>query len=67
MAEGAGELFSWRSPSARAYKAERDRLSDEQLLDLMLENPRLIRRPIVLRGDAIALGFDRSAIAGLLA
>jgi len=45
------ELFSWRSPSAKQYRDRRDELGDSELIDLMMEEPRLIRRPIVIRAD----------------
>lgn len=45
------ELFSWRSPSARRHRDKRGDLSDADLIGLMLEEPRLIRRPIVIRAD----------------
>jgi len=45
------ELFSWRSPSAKKYRDRRDDLSDSDLIDLMIEEPRLIRRPIAIRTD----------------
>lgn len=45
------ELFSWRSPSAKRYRDRRDELSDADLIGLMLDEPRLIRRPIVIRAD----------------
>ena len=45
------ELFSWRSPSAKQFRDKRDVLSESKLIDLMMEEPRLIRRPIVIRTD----------------
>jgi arsenate reductase-like glutaredoxin family protein len=45
------ELFSWRSPSAKKYKDQKDVLSDSDLIGLMMEEPRLIRRPIAIRTD----------------
>ena len=45
------ELFSWRSPSAKRFRDRRDELSDADLIGLMLDEPRLIRRPIVIRAD----------------
>ncbi len=45
------ELFSWRSPSAKQHRDKRDDLSESELIDLMMEEPRLIRRPIVIRTD----------------
>jgi arsenate reductase (glutaredoxin) len=37
-----------------------------EALRLMSENPNLIKRPILVRGREIALGFDQDAIAGML-
>jgi arsenate reductase len=33
----------------------------EQAIRLMAKNPNLIKRPIVVRGDSMVLGFDRPA------
>ncbi|MBI2964981.1 MAG: hypothetical protein HYY34_02125 [Chloroflexi bacterium] len=62
----ADEIFSWKSPSARAYAASRGRLSESELIDLMLSQPRLIRRPMVVRGSQIVIGLDEKAIRALL-
>jgi len=35
----------------------RGSLSDDQTLDLMLENPQLIRRPVIVRDGRIQLGY----------
>ena len=45
------ELFSWRSPSAKQYRDNKDDLTEPDLIDLMMEEPRLIRRPITIRID----------------
>ncbi len=37
-----------------------------EALRLMAEHPNLIKRPIFVRGDKIVLGFDESAIHGLI-
>ena len=57
------EMFSWRSPSAKEFRDQRGRLSDDQLIDLMLEEPRLIRRPILVVGDDVLFGFDAEEYA----
>ncbi len=36
-----------------------------EALRLMAEYPNLIKRPILVRGDEIVLGFDEEAIEGL--
>ena len=41
------EYFSWNSPSRRKLGIERDETSEDELLALMLQEPRLIRRPLI--------------------
>ena len=38
----------------------------EEALHLMAEHPNLIRRPIAVKGTAIALGFDEGEFAKML-
>ncbi len=38
----------------------------EEALRLMSENPNLIKRPILVKGREIVLGFDEPAISALL-
>ncbi len=40
--------------------------SRPEALRLMAENPNLIKRPIVVKGKRIVLGFDPEALGGLL-
>lgn len=56
-------MFSWRSPSAKPYRDRRGKLSDDELIDLMLEEPRLIRRPILITDDQVLFGFDAEEYA----
>ena len=37
-----------------------------EALKLMSENPNLIRRPILVKGREIVLGFDETALSGLV-
>lgn len=62
----ATDVLSTRS---RPYKemglAGKD-LSDDELLDLMVDEPRLLRRPIVVRdGDAV-VGHNEAALRALI-
>ena len=41
------EYFSWNSPSRRKLGIERDETSEDELVVLMLQEPRLIRRPLI--------------------
>ena len=54
------DMFSWRSPSARPYRDRKFAISDNEMVSLMLQEPRLIRRPILVAptGEVI-LGFDK--------
>ena len=54
------ELFSWASPSAKSYRSRRGTIPDNDLIQLMLEEPRLIRRPILIKGGVPVLGFRKA-------
>ena len=41
------DIFSWRSPSVKKMGLDRDALSDDDLVRLMVEEPRLMRRPLL--------------------
>ena len=60
------ELFSWRSPNARPYRDRRGELSDEELIALMVEEPRLVRRPILVKDGRLVIGFKPGAYDELL-
>ena len=59
------DLISWRSPTARARGLHPGALPDAELLRLMSEEPRLIRRPLILAGTRLIVGADAAAIAAL--
>lgn len=60
-------LFSHRSPSVKALGLQDRELSDEELVSYMLQEPRLIRRPLVTAGEAIAVGYLPEQIDEILA
>ena len=43
----ASEMFNSRSPSVKNMGLEPAKLSNDKLIDLMLQEPRLVRRPVV--------------------
>jgi Spx/MgsR family transcriptional regulator len=59
-------LFSERSPSVRLLGLQPDGLGEPALLEAMLGEPRLIRRPLVRIGERLVIGFDAKAIAEAL-
>ena len=62
----ADELFSWRSRAARGYRHLQGRAREDELLRLMAGEPRLIRRPVTVRGERAVVGFDRGGLEALL-
>ena len=57
------DVFSWRSPSARRLGLDRDTVTADELIRLMLDEPRLIRRPLIQVGDRVIVGTDKKAMA----
>jgi arsenate reductase-like glutaredoxin family protein len=39
--------------------------SKKEAIDLMVEQPNLIRRPVLIRGSTVIFGFDKEAYAKL--
>jgi arsenate reductase-like glutaredoxin family protein len=67
----ASEMFNFRSPSFRSpsFKTlglEKDKLSNKELIDLMLKEPRLVRRPVVRMGGKVYFAADKSFLENLL-
>ena len=54
-------MFSWKSPSSKPFRELRGKTTDDELIELMVEQPRLIRRPILTDGDQIVFGFNQDA------
>lgn len=59
---GLRGLLSTRSAQYRALGLDRPGVTDEALVVAMAREPRLVRRPLVLAGDRLVVGFDRSAM-----
>ena len=58
MAGGLGEIFSRRSPSLKAMGLADKELSEPEMLQLMLKEPRLVRRPLVRIGERLLVGAN---------
>ena len=56
------ELFSWNSPSYKKLGLKREDLDDDQLISMMLEEPRLIRRPLTFVEGTLIIGSDENAL-----
>ena len=53
--------MSTRSP---VFKERPLPKSKKEAIDLMMDNPNLIRRPILIRGSQVTFGFDKQAYGG---
>ena len=57
------DVFSWRSPSARKLGLDRETVSADELIRLMVGEPRLIRRPLIQVEGRLVVGTDKKAMA----
>lgn len=64
--EPVSEMFNFRSPSFKKLGLERNHLTDHELIELMLKEPRLIRRPVVKIGKKVYFGATGRVLADLL-
>jgi arsenate reductase-like glutaredoxin family protein len=51
-----------RSPAYKERGLDVTKMTKTQAIDLMMEEPNLIRRPLVLRDGAAVFGFDLDAL-----
>ncbi len=63
---GLSEIFARRSPSLKKLGLAGQELPDDQMLKLMLEEPRLIRRPLVKIGGKMLIGANLKLLAEAL-
>ena len=56
------DFVSTRSP---VFKERPLPKSKSEAIDLMMENPNLIRRPILVKGSTVTFGFDKKAYGKL--
>lgn len=60
-------VLSTRSRVYRERELDAETISDEDLLDLMVEGPTLLRRPIVTKGNQVVIGHNPRKLADLVA
>jgi len=61
----ADKLVNRRSTTWRQLSDEQRQMEGEALLGLLLEHPTLIKRPVFVKDDIIAVGFKPKELAGL--
>ena len=64
--KSASDMFSFKSPSFKALGLDQAKLSDNDLIDLMLKEPRFIRRPLVKIGRNVYFGADSKGLGGII-
>ena len=60
------DFFSFRSPSFKKTGLDRSDITRHQMIDLMVTEPRLIKRPLISYEEDILLGSDKKGLAALL-
>lgn len=65
---GFEDILSYRSLQSHLKLTDRDieTLSIKELGILMVENPSLIKKPIVIRGEKIIVGYDKTQVYTLI-
>ena len=65
LPDGVRGLLSRRSPQVKALGIDRRPVGDRELIALMVKEPRLLRRPLLLDGRRLVVGFTKDAYAGV--
>ena len=60
------ELFAWRSPSLKQLGLAGQELAEGELRRLILEEPRLLRRPITRLGNRLIIGANLKSLEAAL-
>jgi nitrogenase-associated protein len=56
------DWFNYSAPAIKLGDIDPDNLTEPEALALMLENPLLIRRPLMQVGDRLMAGFNQQAV-----
>jgi len=64
---GIDEILSTRSQRFKQLEIDINELTVSELLELLSEDPRLLKRPILTDGENLIVGYNQSAMKELLA
>jgi arsenate reductase (glutaredoxin) len=56
------EVVSTKSPAYKKLGLDKRRVSDDELVALIVQEPRLLRRPLVIIDGNPVIGFDREKL-----
>lgn len=64
---GTENIFARRSPSLKKLGLADKELSDDEMVKLMLEEPKLVRRPLLKVGNKLMVGGGNAAVEAAIA
>ncbi|KOO43933.1 Spx/MgsR family RNA polymerase-binding regulatory protein [Priestia koreensis] len=64
--EGIDELLAKRSQEYKSLDVDVEAMSLSEVVQLMIEQPRLLRRPILTDGKKLVVGYNESALKNLV-
>ncbi len=62
----AHDVVSTKSPSCKKLGLDERAVSEDELIALMAQEPRLIRRPLIVVDGQAIIGFDKSKLMEVL-
>lgn len=60
------DMFNFRSPSFKKLSLDPGSLQDKDLIERMLQEPRLIRRPVVKIGEKVYFGASAKKLTNII-
>ena len=64
---GTENIFARRSPSLKKLGLADKQLTDDEMVKLMLQEPKLVRRPLLKMGDKLMVGAGAAAVDAAIA
>ena len=60
------DVFSFRSPTFKASGLDPDALTGDQLIDLLVDEPRYFRRPVAVVDGRLVAGASERVLADMI-
>ena len=64
---GTENIFARRSPSLKKLSLVDKELSDDEMINLLLQEPKLVRRPLIKVGGKLMVGGGTAAVEAAIA
>ncbi|WP_048602600.1 Spx/MgsR family RNA polymerase-binding regulatory protein [Rubeoparvulum massiliense] len=64
---GFDDILSTRSQKYKELDMDIEDMNMTQLLEMISEEPRLLRRPLIIDGEHLIVGYNKSALRSILA